>query len=226
MLVLALLAGNPWVDPAPQGRWAASTSQLATEMLPPEMARDVVSHVVTRSIVQGGDPFSVEFLGRSKPTGDGFCQRFHYYVSVSEFLRQGGRVEPMRSEQIRLGDCPRGDDAIFANLNSSDVAQAKQALRWVAWAQKRSRSEGQLPLRLSCTTEIGADRCADGGRKALADLPLNKVYIVMPQSQAPAHQWKLVVTETEPGQLLWDVAIDATPGRSSIDLVWKAPAPF
>lgn len=226
LLELALVAANPWVDPAPTGRWAAPTSQLASELLPSDMARDVVSHVVTRPIVQGGEPFSVEFSGRPRSSEGGFCERYRYYVSVGQLVKSGPDLSPVRSTQIRVGDCPRDPDAIFANLNASDLAHAKQAIRWVQWAQNVARLTMPLPFRVSCQTETGPDRCGDGGRQALANLPLDKVFIVMPQRQSPPHHWELAVTESEPGQLLWDVAIDATPGKSSIDLTWKIPPPF
>lgn len=218
---------SPWVDPAPTGRWAALTNKLASELLPPDMAADVVSHEVTRSIIQGGQPFSVEFAGRLRATGDGFCERYRYYVHVGGFVEKPDAGDPpVRSTKIRLGNCPSDPNAIFANLNSSVASEAKQAIRWVEWAQRVARSKQPLPFRLTCKTETGPDRCVDGGRKALADLPLNKVFIVMPQPGAPPYHWKLAVSETEPGQLLWDVAIDATPRHSAIDMTWKIPAPF
>ena len=226
-LLLLAAQSSAWIDPAPSGRWAGSTAKLASELLPPEMAAEVVAHAVQRPIVQGGQPFSVEFTGRSRPTSGGFCERSLYYVHVGGLVERpdtGGR--PVRSTSIRLGDCPSDSNAIFAHLNSSNASEAKQAIRWIEWAQRVARSKASLPFRLSCKTETGPDRCNNSGRKALTELPLDKIFIAMAEQRAPPRHWKLAVTETKPGQLLWDVEIDATPGKSSIDLTWKIPAPF
>lgn len=227
-LLMAAAQGSPWDDPAPKGRWAGSTAKLASELLPAEMAKDAVSHVVSRGIFEGAPPSSVRFEGRASPTSDGFCSRKAYYVSIS-YKPETGVGEPqtvVTGSKLRLGDCPKDNEAIFASLNSSPLAGAKMALSWIAWAQRVARNKAPLPFRITCQTETGPDRCADGGREALANLPLEKTYIIEQRRTAQPLRWDLAVTETDPGQLLWDVKFDATPGKSAIDLVWKIPAPF
>ena len=71
-----------WEDPNPTGRWAAPTRELAAELLPPAWAADAVSHVVSRGILENGPPSSVRFEGRPFETGDGFCARKSYHVSI------------------------------------------------------------------------------------------------------------------------------------------------
>lgn len=214
-----LLVQSIWDDPAPKGRWAASTPQLAVQLLPPDMAADAVSHVVGRGITQGGPPFSVRFKGRPNPTGDGFCVRKSYYVSLSQSDGEPGA--PVVGHEIRLGDC----DGIFARVNpSSTIEGGKKALRWLEWARNTARLGGPIPFVLACRDEAGHGKCRDA-REALATLPVEKTFIASKWSRTP-HLWKLAVTETQPGDLVWDVEIDARPGKSSVDLVWKVPAPF
>lgn len=227
MLLMAAAQGSPWDDPAPTGRWAGSTQELAAYLLPPEMAADAVSHRVHNSMVQGGIPYLVQFAGRTKSSGLGFCERYGYSVFLNNMDKgSADREAPRQNTELRLGNCPTDRDAIFANLNASDPSESKMALRWTAWAQRAARSKAPLPFRLSCKTETGPDRCANGGRTALAALPLEKTMVVMPVRRAPAHHWSLSVTESQPSQLYWDVTINATPGKAAVDLVWKIPAPF
>lgn len=218
-LSLALLIQSVWDDPAPKGQWAASTPQLASELLPPEMAADAVSHVVGRGITEAGPPLSVRFKGQPKPTSDGFCVRSSYYVSISH--PDGKPREPIVGQEVRLGGC----DGIFARVGLGSTPEAvEEALSWLEWARMIARSERPLPFALACRDETGQGKCADA-RKALASLPVEKTFIVSKWSRTP-HQWKLAVTETQPGDLVWDVKIDATPVKSSVELVWKVPAPF
>jgi hypothetical protein len=217
-LSVSLLAQSVWDDPAPTGRWAASTPQLASELLPPEMAADAVSHVVGRGITQGGPPFSVRFEGRPKQTNDGFCVRNSYYVSISYSDGQSGK--PVVGQKLRLGGC----DGIFANVNARSLMGSKNALRWLEWARNTARSRGPIPFALTCRDDLNQGKCADA-REALASLPVEKTFIASKWSRKP-HQWKFAITETQPGQLLWDVKVDATLGKSSVELVWMVPPPF
>lgn len=220
-----LLMQSIWDDPAPKGRWAASTQQLASGLLPPEMAADAVSHVVGRGITQGGPPSSVRFEGRPTQTGDGFCVRKSYYVPIyhTPGNREGEPREPVVGWKVRLGGC----DGIFAHVNpGASAEEAKQVLRWLKWAQDLARSDADLPFGVSCRSEAKVDRCALGARAILASLPLEKTTVITDAWRRPPHNWDVSVVETSPGQLFWETKIDATPGRESIDLAWRIPAPF
>lgn len=225
LLLAAAAQGSPWDDPAPTGRWSGSTAKLASELLPPEMAAAAVSHEVHRGIFEGGPPYMVSFAGKTRTSSGGFCERYRYnvYISTIGEVKEGS---PHRRPELRLGDCRDTEKAVFTNINADDEAGTKLALHWIEWARAQARSSRTLPFKLSCRSETEEKRCGDGGRKALADLPIEKIFGARRTTGAPAHHWEIWVTETEPGQKLWDVAVDATPGRSSIDLVWKIPAPF
>lgn len=220
-----LFAQSIWDDPAPTGRWAGGTRELASELLTSEMATDAVSHVVARGIVQGGPPSSVRFEGRARPTSDGFCSRKSYYVSILQ-KSDSAEVEPQKpvvGHKIRLGDC----DGIFAHLNpGATVEDGKRVLRWLNWTQTVARDHGPMPFKLTCRSETSVDRCAIGARLILATLPLENASVITDAWQRPPHNWDVGVVETFPGQSFWDVRIDATPGHASIDLAWRIPAPF
>ena len=223
-LTALMAAQSYWDDPAPKGFWAKPTRELAQELLPPEWTADAVSHVVGRGILQGGPPFSVRFEGRPAKTVDGFCLRNSYHVSNFRTTAPG-EFKPstkVKGIQIRLGGC----SGIFAHVNPrAAVLGAKSALRWLEWAQSEAQSERPLPVEIRCTDETSGARCAGGPRAVLASLPIGNSFIVSDPSYDP-HVWKIAITETKPGDLLWDVTVDATPGTSSIHMTWKVPAPF
>lgn len=225
MLMMAMAQASPWDDPAPTGRWAGSTAKLASELLMPEMANDAVSHRVERGIFQGGPPSSVRFEGRTAQTSDGFCSRKTYYVSIMQKSgnSEGEPQKPVVGNKVRLGNC----HGVFAHLNlGAKLEDGKRVLRWLEWSQTIASGHGPLPFKLSCRSETTVDRCAIGARLVLATLPLQKTSLITDAWQRPPHNWDVGVVETSPGQLLWDVKIDATPGKSTIDLNWIIPAPF
>lgn len=225
LMLMAAAQGSPWDDPAPTGRWAGSTAKLASELLTLEMANDAVSHVVARGIFVGGPPLSVRFEGRPAQTSDGFCSRKTYYVSIMQKSEdgEGEPQKPVVGSKLRLGNC----DGLFAHVNPGpNLDDAKKVFAWLGWAQHLAQGPSQLPFAVTCKSETEQDRCAIGARAALAALPLGKTTAVTRNFYRVPHRWEVAVTESEPGQLYWDVEIDATPGAASIDLGWSIPAPF
>ena len=201
-----------WDDPNPTGRWAAPTRSLAVELLPADWVSDAVSHVVSRGISLDGPPSSVRFEGRPSETGDGFCARKWYYVSVSA---EGEPQEPVVGNKVRLGRC----EGLYAHINpGSTLAESKKVLRWLDWARKQARRDGPLPFTLKCRDEVGQGKCDKGARSALAALSIEKASIITRRSVS--------VVETTPGELYWSVESNDTPGHAFVDLTWKIPAPF
>ncbi|MDQ3246962.1 MAG: hypothetical protein M3Q52_08780 [Pseudomonadota bacterium] len=222
LIALAALAID-WSSFQPQGRWAKPTDELASDLLPPDLAADAVSHRFSVPITQGGDPTSVRFVGHGRDSGDGFCVRKSYYVSTLVRPEGAEPQSPVSGYQVRLGGC----DGQFAHVNpGASLDGAKRALLWLEWAQRTARSAWSLPFRIACISETDKDRCAGGARKALAELPLRKTFIVTNDPDSAPHRWTLAITETEPGEMLWDVTIDASPSDASVDLNWKIPPPF
>jgi hypothetical protein len=126
---------------------------------------------------------------------------------------------------LRLGNCPETDAEtdLFAHLQpGAAIAPAKRALRWLEWARGIARAGVPVPFELKCRSETEQDRCAGGAAEALAQLPLEKTYIV----SGDKHSWGFAIAENKPGVLLWDVDIDTADGASSISLTWKMAAPF
>lgn len=227
MMILGLaafLVQSAWDDPPPTGRWAADTSQLASELLPPNMAADAVTHVVGLPTIKGGPPFDVRFLGRPVPIGDGFCARRTYYVSIrSEPGGNDGKAQvPVVGQQVRLGGC----EGIFAQVNPRiSLGEAKRILRWLEWAQATARTEAPLPFGLACRSEPVADTCAGGARAVLASLRFTDVTLINAGWPRPQHRWEVTV-EDPASRFHWRIGIDASPGRESVDLAWRVPAPF
>lgn len=216
----------------PSGRWARTTSELAVDLLTPEQAADAVSHKYGWPIFQNGAPSSIRFVGRATETGDGFCIRKSYYVPI---ISRGGKADaPAEAEpaiagnEIRVGGC----DGIFAALNrGATLEDGKAVLNWLAWARATTGFKNTPTIAISCRDEVNHKRCDAGARAALAALPLDKAIIITRDYRRAPHRWNVAITETQPGQtqpgqLYWDVQVDATPGQEAIDLVWKAPPPF
>ncbi len=225
LLMVAAAQGSPWDDPAPTGRWAGSTAKLASELLPPEMAKDAVSHRVATGFIKVGLPSSVRFEGRAARTNDGFCSRKTYYVSIGQKTGsfEGEPEKPVVGSKLRIGNC----DGIFAYMNpGAELEDGKSVFRWLSWSRSIARGHGPMPFKLTCRSETTSDRCAIGARLILATLPLENTSVITNAWRRPAHNWDVSIVETIPGQLYWDVKIDATPGNASIGLEWKMPAPF
>lgn len=223
LLLMAAAQSSPWVDPAPTGRWAASTAKLASELLPPEMAADVVSHEVDHGMFQGGPPFAIRFTGRAAPTGDGFCARKLYHVSVSPKADGGQPQPPTSTNQVRHGSC----DGLFAYVNpGASLDDAKKAILWIEWAQRRARSRFTLPFVLACQSETEGDQCDPGARATLAALPLDKIVTITKDFYRRRYWWTMTVKNSEQVQPFWRIELNATPGDSSVNMDWKIPAPF
>jgi len=57
-------------------------------------------------------------------------------------------------------------------------------------------------------------------------LPLDKVMIISKDNDPRPHRWTVSLADTRPGDTYWQLKVDGTPSKSSIDLVWRIPAPF
>ena len=235
LILGAVVVGHMQSDvPAPTGRWAASTPQLAAELLPPELAADAVSHYISRdlhllskAIGEGSPPFAVRFDGRARRSNDGFCARKTYYVSDFRETVDGGVVATNRyvGDKVRIGGC----EGKFAYLNpGASLEDGKRVLRWLEWAVRTAKSRKPLPFKVSCSDEMpyDDDRCASGARGALAALPLDKVTIMTNKFDARGHRWTVSVADARVGDTYWEVKVDGTPNASSIDLTWRIPPVF
>jgi hypothetical protein len=125
MALLQAHAAAPSGDALANGRWQTmSTQQLAARMLPPKLAKMVVTHTAQTLMGTGSPLFAITFFGRPRASLDGFCERSWYlaHANPEPALAQGIAV--------RLGACPATGDAQFANLNpDTKAAEAKAALR-------------------------------------------------------------------------------------------------
>jgi hypothetical protein len=83
-------------------------------------------------------------------------------------------------------------------------------------ARTQARGMKPLPFTLTCSDQLAHGKCHKGARSMLANLPLENATIVTGGNVS--------IVETAPGQVYWDVSISDE--AETIDLVWKAPAPF
>lgn len=154
-----------------EGLSAMSTPELAARLLPPPLASRVVRYEISPAETNGA-PERVKFYTRHRSMPDGFCERDLYEVSNTP------NSPVIESADISLGRCPRSGAPIFARVNANEnlhVAQGKAALRWLDDAIDSARTRKPLPFDVSCVADAQPSLCADGGRKALASLPIADV---------------------------------------------------
>jgi hypothetical protein len=64
--------------------------------------------------------------------------------------------------------------------NGLSEAQVKEVVQRLVWAQGLAKGRKELPFRLSCTDEDHSGVCKDGGRPALASLPISRIGSIRP----------------------------------------------
>ena len=223
LFVLFASAGATSTPEVPEPWRSETTAQLAAKLLPPEVAREAVSHRVAPPIFAGQPPFSVVFYTAAKPLSDGFCQRRTYYVASP-----AETPNVLRGDQIRIGGCPAGPDPLLASVQpGTSTEKAKQSLTWLQWAQGVARGRRPLPFELECTSPLKPDPCAEGARATLARLPLQGTFIVgkMPVYQGGA--WQFAITPTRPPSTYWDVQVKTDASQKThVRMTWDVPPPF
>ena len=175
MLVLTVLAFLPAASsaavaqPLPNEPWRSlSTRQLAAKLLPPRVARRVVTHEFV-------SPASVTFSTRPYAMPDGFCERDQYQVALRAHSRMTWTAD------IRRGDCPPEGAVGFAHVNPNPrlhVAQAKAAIRWLEGAIAAARGDQPLSFDVDCVSDAQPSPCADGARAALARLAVQNAMTI------------------------------------------------
>lgn len=210
------------------GRWKTmSTAQLAAKLLPPELAKTATAHKASPPITMDGPPTQVVFYSRAYETPDGFCERKRYHVSV------GGGSPIAQGTNIRFGACPPSPRTELANINPpTNVAEAKAALRWLLEAVASARGSQPLSFDVNCVAEVEPDLCAEGGRAALAKLPVGNTFIIGGwfNCQPSAMHFSIRQEELPPGAisgLVWTIALVQENGaRPRLDMRWIVPPPF
>jgi hypothetical protein len=207
-------------------RWKTmTTQQLAGRMLPPATAAKVLAHEISAPIAVGGPPIGVTFHAKEEPSGDGFCQRKSYYVSV--YAR---RVEPTELDEVRVGPCPASADAGFVRVQPpTRLEQAKAALSWLGQARGAAAGSAAVNLDLSCKSEITPDPCGNA-RAALAKLPIDNSFIVAAPNGADGLMSFTVRAEGKAGAAggpVWNIEVrPQTAGPRSVAMALAIPPPF
>lgn len=200
-----------------------STAQLAARLLPAELARSVVGHKADPPITADGPPTAITFVGKPRPSLDGFCERRSYHVPVSA----GSAM--VQGTDLRLGACPDAPDAEFAHVNpQATIAESKGALRWLFNARTAARGTEALPFEVACTAEASPDLCAGNARAALADLPVENAFIVDGRFHCQPGESEFAIRQSPAvASPVWRVRLvraDKQPPR--LQLTWTVPPPF
>lgn len=209
-----------------------TTSQLARLLLPDQPADRFVSHEVGK-LGPHGEPLGViNFFHRAVPIGADLCRRD---VTNALFQPDGvwepGRDSPVKftraSSKVQMAVAPRcrlKAGGYFGWVQPEGVDElAPQALRRLVALQAAARAGRQLPNKVTCESEADAKVCAQPSQTLVANLPLDRIYIIQPDRSG----WAFSVMPNGPGQLYWDVRI---PPKGIADepivMRWGRPAPF
>lgn len=221
LAALALLqaASAPAVsqDTSSEGLSAMSTPELATRLLPPPLAARVVRHEISRPETSGGASAQVRFYTRPRSMPDGFCERDLYDISTTP------NSPVIERADIRLGRCPRAGAPSFARVNANEqlhVAQGKAALRWLGDAIDSARTRKPLAFDISCVADAQPSLCADGGRKALASLPIADVASVDGAFTCRTSETRFTLRRSSGA---WDVRLARGTARPHLTLTWVEP---
>lgn len=209
-----------------------TTSQLARLLLPDHPAGRVVSHEVGELGTHGEPLGAINFFHRPVPIGVDLCRRD---VTNALFQPDGvwepGKDSPVRftraSSSVQMAVAPRCRlkwGGYFGWVQPEGVDElAPQALRRLVALQAVARAGGQLPIKVTCESEADANVCAQPSRTLVANLPLDRIYIIQPDRSG----WSFSVMPTGPGQLYWDVRIPPEGiADEPIVMRWGRPAPF
>ena len=203
---------------------AMPTPELAATLLPPPLASRVVRHEISPAGTSGGAPVQVRFYTRHRSMPDGFCERDLYEVSTAP------NPPIIESADIRLGRCPRGGTPSFTRVNANanlHVAQGKAALRWLRDAVDSARTRRPLAFDISCVAGAEPRLCAQGGRKALASLPIADVASVDGAFTCRTSETRFTLRHHDmragktPGA--WDVRLARGTARPRLTLTWIEP---
>ncbi len=208
-----------------------STGDVARLLLPPELAAEATDHRLAEPIVQGAPPVAVTFALRPRPLGRALCERESVYVSLQATdegrgLAAGGLS---RFDQIVAAPgCRLRAGAFFGTIQfTPSVEAATEALTRLIDLQRRARGARPLRLPLRCKSELRPELCAGGARAVLAQLPLDRIYLIEPLDRTRHAGWSFAVMPRGPGQPFWSVALEEAPGKPrSLSMTWGVPAPF
>ncbi len=215
---------------------AAPTDRVASLLLSPELARNVVHHKATIIGMMPIPPGRTEAAARvelytaAEGSGDHVCRRDMHMVMADRAEPSGLDLKPTRSPipyiQIRLDDdCGGAATRRFATLDREmSEIEASPLLRRVGGLREDARAGRRPTVRVECLSELSQYRCPSDTSALLAELPLDGAYLIGRDRDLTRHPF-IAATETAPGQAYWDVRlIDGA--EPVLRLTRTIPAPF
>lgn len=215
---------------------AAPTVQVASLLLSPELARNVVHHkakIIGMMPIPPSRtelPARVELYAAAEESGDHICRRDMHVVMADRAEPSGLDLKPTRSPtpyiQIRLDDdCGDAATRRFATLDREmSEIEASPLLRRVGGLRNDARAGRRPTVRVECLSELSQYRCPSDTSALLAALPLDGAYLIGRDRDATRHPF-IAATETEPGQAYWDVRL-INGAEPVLRLTRTIPAPF
>lgn len=208
---------------------AKPPATLAPTLLGPKHSAEIVQ--IER--LDPGRPAALQLslYARPVPLGHRYCsQRRYYRLLIRAGLRKIGPLgdrEPLRVAWgwdeltiARAPGCRLTAGQRFAGIRENDADIAMRALDDLTSLQEAARAEGPLPpLQLACDDKVDsdADRCLDGGRDALAHLPLTGACAVL---AAEEERGAMDVTLCTGGPL-WRLRLRARGPAPVLSMLWK-----
>lgn len=201
-------------------------------LLPGEPAGRFVGHEVGKLGVHGEPLMAIDFFHRSVPIGTDLCRRD---VTSALFQPDGvweaGRDSPVKftraAAKVQMAVAPRcrlKPGGYFAWVQPEGVDElAPRALRRLLRLHAIAKTRRQLPLKVTCQSELDSKVCDKGPIALIAGLTLDRIFIIQPDRSS----WSFSIMPSGPGQVYWDVTL---PPEGIVDepvvMRWGMPAPF
>lgn len=209
-----------------------TTGELARLLMPGVPAGRFDSHEVGRLGPHGEPLMNIDFFQQPVPIGTDLCRRD---VTSALFQPDGvweaGRDSPVRftrtAVKVQMAVAPRcrlKAGGYFGWVQPEGVDElAPHALRRLASLQAAAKAKGELPVKLACESEHDPKDCDRGANALLADLPLDRIFIIQPH----ASRWGFSVMPDGPGKAYWHVTIPPEAvNKEPLVMRWGLPAPF
>ncbi|MEM9965575.1 MAG: hypothetical protein AAGC58_09530 [Asticcacaulis sp.] len=215
------------------GQWlkSASVSQVAARLLPEAVAADMVDSRIGYGLDYKYDPPShVRLYARGESATSRVCRRTSYRVSLrsvagltpaqygEQIVLEVGHISSSVQIGLSQGEvCTDLPSERFAYVQGRTLTEAIEALEWLASLQVLDALPEQVTVTCMNTSSLNAS-CPNEPFAVLKSLPLEKTYIIDEKGFA--------VMPQGPGQLYWDVRLEADGQKRRITLEWGSPAPF
>lgn len=214
---------------------------VAQRLIGPERGADV-ERIASRREPMLPATLEVLLFHRPVPLGRDYCSQSVHRLYLFTVRHEGTQtvldddgLQVQNSQEgaslARAPGCRLSVGQRFASMGSGDADAAMRVLDNLAAAQASAAARGPLRIRLSCRDEVAYDpnRCRQGARAVLANLPLDRACSIDRNDEDPQETEAAICLDDSIWAFgsFWSVRMrDFGTDRARLSLTWKDPAPF